>query len=200
MTRGQSCRGGGLRQARHALCAALLCGAALGPAPALAQSTDTATTNAGGQVVVVTPLSLVKVRDMDFARIGPRPTAGTVVLNPATEACAPTGGLVTSGQCSPAEFVGMGARRMMVRFQVTPTINLTGPGQAMVLDTMVVDTSPDLTFVGGNGNGLGAGNRRYRIESNSGIFAIQVGGTLRVNANQAPGRYTGTLTVTVQYN
>lgn len=200
MTWGKSCRGRGPRQARRALCAAVLCGMALAPAPALAGPNDTATTAASGQVVVVTPLSLVKVRDMDFARIGPRTTAGTVILNPATEACSPTGGLVASGQCVPAEFVGMGARRMMVRFQVTPTVNLTGPGQAMVLDTMVVDTSPDLTFIGGNGNGLGAGNRRYRIESNSGIFAIQVGGTLRVNANQAPGRYTGTLVVTVQYN
>jgi hypothetical protein len=94
----------------------------------------------------------------------------------------------------------MGARRMMVRFQMPTTITLTGPGQNMTVTNFTLDTTPDLTFVGGNGNGLGNGNRRYRIEPSSGIFTFRVGGRLNVNANQAGGNYTGTFQVTVQYN
>ena len=92
----------------------------------------------------------------------------------------------------------MGRRNFIVRIQVSSPTNLTGPGQTMVMDTMTLDTSPDLLFQS-NGNGNGVGNQRYRIVSNTGIFNFQVGGRLRVNANQAPGTYQGTFSVSVQY-
>lgn len=204
MTRWGSWRSGGLRQLRSvpglAIFAWLLACLMLAPTTASAQTPAVVTATATGRATIVAPLTLIKIDDMNFAKIAPRPTAGTVVLDPATNVCTTTGAILQIGSCQAANFAGMGARRMTVRFQVTSTVNLTGPGQPMVLDTMVVDTSPDLTFIGGNGNGLGNGNRRYRIDSPSGIFTIQVGGTLRVNANQAPGIYTGTFNLTVQYN
>ena len=60
-------------------------------------------------------------------------------------------------------------------------------------------TAPDLNYIGGNGNGLGNGNRRYQITSASGIFTLRVAGRLNVGANQRPGVYTGTFTVQVNY-
>lgn len=208
MTRGQSCRGGGPRQARHGLCAALLCGAALAPTPALAGPNDTATTSAGGQAVVVTPLSLVKVRDMDFGRIAARPLPGTVKIDPVTSGCTVTGPIIRIGTCQPAEFVGMGARNMNARVNLDSVVNLTGPGQAMVLDQVFLGTNSTITFAGnpnanGQGVGLTSGNgnaQRYRIQSPTGIFSLIVGGRLNVNANQAPGIYRGSISVTVQYN
>jgi Domain of unknown function (DUF4402) len=168
--------------------------------PALAGPTDTGAAAAVAEVAVMEPLQLVKMRDLDFARIGPTPTAGTVVLNPNDNSCTATGGLLHIGTCQAAVFGGMGARRMIVRINAPTTITLTGPGQAMVIDTITLDTVPDLQLQpNGNGNGNGNGNRRYRIVSNSGIFAFNLGGTLRVNANQAPGVYSASFDVTAVY-
>lgn len=199
MTWGKSCRGTGPRQAWRMLCAAGICGFMLQAAPAWAGPNDTATTTGAGTAVVVTPLSLVKVRDLDFGRIAARTTAGTVTLDPDQLTCAAVT-VIHAGACQPAEFAGMGSRRMMVRFQIPTTVTLTGPGANMTVTNLTLDTTPDLTYVGGNGNGLGNGNRRYQIVPASGIFTFRVGGRLNVNANQASGRYTGTFTVTVQYN
>jgi hypothetical protein len=136
---------------------------------------------------------------MDFGSIAPRATAGTVVLEPAGGTCSVTGAILQFGRCQAAEFVGQGVRNMMVRINLPANITLTGPSGTMIIDTLTQDVSPDLVLRGGNGNGLGNGNRRYQIVSTAGIFSINVGGTLRVGANQAAGVYTGTYSVTVVY-
>ena len=147
---------------------------------------------------MVSPGSIVKINDLDFGKIVARPTAGTVILNPATNVCTVTGAILHIGGCQAANFAGLGRRNFFVRITVSSPTNLTGPGQAMVMDTMTLDTSPDLLFAP-LGNGTGNASRRYQIVSINGIYNFQVGGTLRVNANQAPGRYSGTFTVTAQY-
>lgn len=184
--------------ARRALAAALLCGLALHPAAALAGPDDTATTTGAGQAVVVTPLSLVKVRDMDFGRIGARAVAGTVVMDPVSANCVAGGTLIHSGACVPAEFAGFGARLMLVRFQLPNSVDLTGPGTTMVLDTLTLDGGSELSLplIGGGGSPL---NVRRIIASLTGIFSVKIGGTLHVNANQAPGHYSGTFTVDAIY-
>ena len=208
MTRVNSCRGGGPRQVRRALAAAAACALALVGDPALAGPNDTATTAGAGRVVVVSPLSLIKVRDMDFGRIAARPLPGTVKIDPATSTCAVTGPIIRIGTCQPAEFVGMGAKNMNARVSLNSVVNLTGPGQAMVLDQVFLGTNSTISFAGnpnanGKGVGLTTGNgnaQRYQISSNTGIFSLFIGGRLNVNANQAPGIYRGSITVTVQYN
>ena len=168
--------------------------------PALAGPTDTGAAAAVAEVAVMEPLQLVKMRDLDFGKVGPTPVAGTVVLNPDNNDCTTTGGLLHVGTCQAAVFGGMGARRMLVRINGPTTITLNGPGQAMVIDTITLDTAPDLQLQSnGNGNGNGNGNRRYRIVTDSGIFAFNLGGTLRVNANQAAGAYSASFAVTVVY-
>ena len=198
MTQGKPYRTGGVRQPGRMLASALACGLALGASPAAAGPNDTATTTGAGQIVVVTPLSLVKVKDMDFGRIAARPVAGTITMDPVSANCVPSGTLIHSGACVPAEFAGMGARRMFVRFQLPSSVNLTGPGTTMVLDNFTLDGGSDLGIVQ-VGGGLGIGNIRTIINSLTGIFVIKVGGTLHVNANQGPGRYAGTFTVNAIY-
>jgi spore coat protein U-like protein len=189
---------GQIGHAIRALCAVLaLALSALLSTPAQAQRV---TAQARADAVVVTPLSLVKVEDLNFGRIAARTTAGTVTINVNTGACTITGGLIHQGACQFAEFAGMGARRMTVRFQIPTTVTLTGPaGATMLVDTMTLGTQPGLTLLGGNGNGLGNGNRRYSIDANSGIFTFRVAGRLNVGANQRAGVYTGSFPVTVQY-
>ena len=45
----------------------------------------------------------------------------------------------------------------------------------------------------------GGNAERYTIVTASGIYLLNVGGRLNVNANQAPGVYNGSITVSVQY-
>ena len=95
---------------------------------------------------------------------------------------------------------------MNARISLNSVVNLTGPGQTMVLDNVKLGTNSTISFAGNtnaNGQGVGPtqgnGNQRYTIATSSGIFVLNVGGRLNVNANQAGGTYTGSLTVTVQY-
>ncbi|WP_088308049.1 DUF4402 domain-containing protein [Novosphingobium sp. B 225] len=202
MTWGSFHRGFAPRHASRAigaLLAALIC--AVFPGTALAQ---VAQATGQSQAVVVEPLSLLKMQDLNFGRFAARPTAGTVTLDPDSGACSVTGTILHTGGCHYAEFAGMGTRRMTVRIQTPSTINLIGPGGAqMVVDTLTLGLAPGLSPVGGNGNGNGngngGGNPRYSINSNSGIFVFRIGGRLNVAANQAAGVYVGTFNVTVQY-
>lgn len=166
--------------------------------PADAQSASVVATNAQVQVVIVEPASLFATGPLNFGRVAARPTAGTIVVNPDNGNCTTTGGLVQSGVCSAGVFSGMGRRNMLMRINLPTSVTLVGPGGTMVMDTLTLDVAPDLvTATIGNGNGVG--NQRYRITTQSGIFSFNVGGTLRVGANQPAGVYTGTYPVTVMY-
>ena len=205
MIRGPNPSGARFAHLARAVCALL----AAFCTPALAAPNDTGSATSVAEVHLVAPASLIKTRDMAFGYILQQAAAGTVVLDAATDTCTTTNGLIRMGQCRSAQFSGMGVRNLQVRINGPTSILLTGPGQSMVLDTFRLDTSPDLTAIsgGGNGNGNAFGwsnapgqqNRRFRIVSPTGIFTFGVGGTLRVNANQAAGVYTGTFDVTVQY-
>jgi Domain of unknown function (DUF4402) len=183
------------RSTKRAVSAALVgaCASLLPTALHAESVTRVGTTDA----VVVERNTLIKVDDMNFARVGSRTTAGAVVLSPVTNLCTSPNGVVMSGTCQPAQFAGMGRRNFFIRVQYPTAITLTGPGQAMTVDTITLNASPDLTL---SPPGSSNGNRRYLIVSLSGIFSFKMGGTLRVNANQAAGVYNGTYTVTAVYN
>lgn len=162
-------------------------------APAQAQAVST---NATAQAVIVEPLALIKIRDLNFGRLAPVPAAGTITVNPDTGACSVTGAVVSAGGCGYAEFGGQGVRRMRIRITLPTTVTLTGPGGAtMTANTFTLGLAPDIVLVPTPGNAP----QRYEIASNSGIFAFRVGGRLNVGANQAPGVYNGNFTITVQY-
>lgn len=191
----------------RAVCATLLALACLtGAHTARAQNVGYATGTA--QAVIVERLTLVKVADMDFGMILPSALAGTVTVNPVTDACSATGGVTSVGNaCRAAVFAGRGANGLRARVTLSNITQLTGPGMAMTMDTFVIGANSSITFTGntnsqGNGGGLlnGNGNQRYSINDPSGIFTLNLGATLHVNPNQTPGVYTGTFSVTVQYN
>jgi spore coat protein U-like protein len=175
--------------------------------PASAQTNTRVTRAAPAKAVVLTPLSLVKTADLNFGRIAAVAAPGTVTIDSTTGAC--TYAVVSGiGPCAAAKFSGRGVIGGGVRIGLVSSTNLTGPGQTMVLDTLTVSGLNGALFVGnGNSNGRGLGltqgngnNNRFRISGVGGVFDFGVGGTLHVNANQAPGVYRGTVTVTVTYN
>lgn len=204
MTWGISCRG---RAPRHGWRAAwLLCAAglsALASTPARAEKVNVTGT---ARAVVVAPLSVIKVQDLDFGRIVPMPTAGTVTVDTVSGGCTVTGAVRQVGICHLARFDGMGTKNMNARISLTSVVDLTGPGQTMVLDNVILGPNSTISLTGNtNANGKGVGltkggnGARYSITTNSGIYSLYVGGRLNVNANQASGVYTGSISITVQY-
>ena len=148
------------------------------------------------QVGVIEPLSITRLDDLDFGDLVVT-TGGTVVLTPtATPTCVTTGGVVHSAECQPAVFGGSGqsGQRVRVRRPIGNTITLTGPGTDMTVTNITIDGDPDLVPVSSNPNW-----ERYTIGSADGTFVFRVGGTLNVNAAQAPGLYTGTFEIRLDY-
>lgn len=183
-----------LQRRYRALSAALVL--ALGLFAARPAHAERVVLNGAAEAVVVAPLSLVANEGLNFGRVAAGTAAGTVLLNPDSLACTTTGPILRTGLCQPAEFTGMGTRKMNVRIQIPTTITLTRVGgtQTMTVSNLTLDTTPDLTYFSGNG-----ANTRYQIAPNSGIFTFRVGGRLNVGANQPSGVYNGNFVVTVQY-
>jgi hypothetical protein len=192
---------GRLTLRQRAVCALLAALALiLFPAQAFAQSdTDTAPSVA----VILDTGTMAKSQDMDFGDIAQPSAAGTVVLTPTpTATCGITGGVVMrTGPCTAAEFAILGRKNWLVRIreQNGGTIVLTGPGGAtMTVTNMTIDVT-DMVNAPGGGNPPGTFGR-YRIVSDAGFATFRIGGRLNVNANQAFGDYTGTLSIQVLFN
>lgn len=152
------------------------------------------TARATAQATIVEPLGLVKVQDLRFGRIAVN-AAGTVTVNADSGACTASGGIIATGGCGFGQFAGQGSRKLTVRIQIPTTVTLAGPaGSTMVADTITLGATPDLAFLGMTG-----GTPRYQISSSNGIFTFRLGGRLNIAANQRPGQYSGTYSVTVQY-
>jgi spore coat protein U-like protein len=159
--------------------------------PILAQSQ----TSVSARTVLVDEESIVKVEDLNFGQIFGA-AAGTVVMTATTApTCTASAGLVHSGDCQPAEFIGKGVLGQIVRIKGPNAnrIDLTGPGANMRINNLVIDGGTDMAFQSGTG-----AFKRYLITNSTGFFTFRLAGRLNVGANQAPGVYTGTFDV--QYN
>lgn len=190
-----------LIRAPIALAIALL--ALLAPVNAQAQTSANANANvnSGDTVVaVLRPLSITKLYDLDFGGNIATAAGGTVVLDPSgTDGCVATGVIHVGDICQAAEFGGGGESGRIIKINLPADITITGPGDDMLIDTITLDTDPDLVRANQNGNQNNNGFVRYRIASDSGIFRFRMGGTLNINPAQAPGEYTGTFEVRVDY-
>lgn len=147
-------------------------------APALAAPQAT------GNAIVIHPVTVTKIKDLDFGVVTVT-TAGTAVLEPNADAFSRTGGVLGAGG-SPhcAEFVGAA--------QSSQVVNIRVPNQPSTL-TRVGGTE---TVTVSNFTLQGQSKRALARATS---FTFRVGGTLNVAANQAQGTYVGTFTVTVQY-
>lgn len=148
------------------------------------------------RVAVIEPLTITKLTDLDFGDII-GPSGGTIVLTPTvTPTCVATGGLVHTNECQPATFGGSGTanQRVRVRRPIGNTITLSGPGADMTVTDITINGDPTLNPVRSNPNW-----ERFRIGAADGTFIFRVGGTLNVNPNQAPGVYTGTFDIRLDY-
>jgi len=156
--------------------------AATVPFPAHAAPVDAAV-NASGKALILIPLTLTKVDNLDF---------GTVVSSSA------------SGSVSIA---ADGSGRTLIG-GVTPVASDPGfralfAGAGAVGEQVGIFLAPPPTLSDGNGNSLPISlsleTASVTIDSTRAFF-VGVGGTVNVAANQPDGVYSGIFTVLAQYN
>lgn len=177
---------------RACIGAALL--AIISGAPALAQSTQgpTRTRQAEAKAIVLRQLSFFRVQDLDFGDIIPGPTAGVVRIFPNGTRTVTGGVAVVGSTHQPARFAGLGSFNQQVLISVSSnTIQLTGPGTPMTLSQFEIGSTPTAI--------LSTTPTRFRITSTNGQFNFPVGARLAVGANQAAGDYSGSFSITLNY-
>jgi hypothetical protein len=167
--------------------------AAMAAAACLATPAMAAIKPGDAEVTIVTPLSFVIDDNLEFGRVIRGTTAGTVTVAP-NGTRSQTGGalLANGGGSKPATFAGMGTVNQRVDVSIgAPSILITGPGLPMRVHTFTLGSTPSAV--------LTTSPQRFRIGSATGIFSFPVGATLDVGANQAPGTYSGSWTITLNY-
>lgn len=165
------------------LIAAVMAASLLVPAAASAAPVG-AIPPAQGRVLLLTPLTLVKLDDLHFGTIITSPVPGTVTV-PADGSAATTAGgvtLLTSDPTTRARFVGAGSPNQDVILAVTNPGTLSdGLGNTVTVLSLDLD---------------GANTRT--IDSSRAFF-FHVGGTIQVGADQAEGLYESNFDVTADY-
>ncbi len=152
---------------------------------------DTKVANA--EVTVVRPLSFVIDDGLDFGNVIRGTTAGTVTIAPNGTRTS-TGGVILAngGGHKAASFAGQGTFNQRVDISLgANSIFITGPGVRMRVRDFIIGSTPSAP--------LTTAPRRFTIAAPTGVFSFPIGATLEVGANQAPGKYTGTWSITLNY-
>jgi hypothetical protein len=139
--------------------------------------------DAQGQVVVLRPLTLVKLEDMDFASIGV--TTGGATIDPISGNLTLSGGLVRlGGTPSPAVYAGAASKRTVVNIRVPKQpvlIRRVGGTETLSVSNFTLDGQ----------------DKRALADQQS--FRFSVGARITVPANAVEGLYEGEIDITVQY-
>ena len=176
------------------LLAALAASAAFAT-PAMAQTSASDTALARG--TVLRPLTLVKVagQDLDFGTVLASALPGTVTMDADGGGRSFTGGVTLLGLVTGqrALFAGVGVDGQSVDIHLDPpasgVLDHTNGVDTVAINSMTLDS-----------NGVGdAFDRTVTINDVNGAFLVGVGGTFAIAANQEPGVYSATFSVTVDY-
>lgn len=154
---------------------------AAGAANAQAQVNQSGT----GTVLVLNAGTLTEVDQLDFGHlIAGSIATGTATINPTTNVRTVSGGVVAAGGAPMrATFMASGTPNRVVTFNL-PNSSITisnGAGGTMTVS-----------------NFTRSGPTPLRLDA-LGFLTVHVGARLNVGVNQAPGVYTGTYTITVNF-
>ena len=173
---------------RFKFCLAALAATTAFASPAFAAVTASATAEARG--LVLQPLTLTKVDDLDFGTVLASAIAGTVTIDADTGNRTSGGGVtqVASNNGKRALFAGAGTANQVVNLTLSPPT-----GSVLVSTTNPADTIVVSNFVlqNGNANSLNIGA--------SGAFQVGVGGTFAIAASQPNGFYKANFNLTADY-
>lgn len=141
-------------------------------------SAKAASTSGNASATIAVPISVSESSALSFGSVIRSASAGTVVINTSGTRSVTGGVTALGGTVSAASFAVSGEGSAAYTISFTDG-TLTGPGTSMAVSTFTNDGSGSL--------------------SGGGSETVNVGATLSVGANQTEGAYTGTYTVTVNY-
>jgi len=169
---------------RYPLCAAVIAVALSGATPALAQAQ--ATQPMTSKALLLKPLTLTKLADLDFGTIVPSGSGDLVTINADTGArTSPSAGLVTSDPGQRARFASSGLNNTFVVLQISAPTDLTdGAGNRLTVTRLDLDQG---------------GNPLRTLTPASQVFFLGIGGQVFVRSNQQDGVYSGSFTLTANY-
>ena len=141
---------------------------------------------ANGKAIILVPLKLTKVQDLDFGTVVTSAASGSVVVDPSTGVATPSGGVTLVGSTSTAaQFDFAGTANQQVDFSVSsslPILLLDGVGDTLPLTALNLSATT------------------ATVDPTTLTVQVGVGGTIGVNANQPDGVYSNTFDVTANYN
>ena len=144
-----------------------------------------ATTDSDGRALILVPLTLTKIDDLDFGTVIPSAVSGVVIINATTGHRTFAGGVtgIPSLSGNRAYFGGAGVPNQPVFVMLSPPAQLTSAaGDTIDVLGLTIDGSPIRT-----------------IDPTTRAFFVGVGGTLLIGANQPEGDYTADFSMTVDY-
>jgi hypothetical protein len=170
----------------HVLRAALFSGALLASTSAFA-----AAQTGVGRVVAIRPTNILNTAPLNFGSIIPAATAGTVTINAQTGIRTRTVVTLAGGAFSRANFVAAGTPLRVVTLTLSPSpaITISNGAATMTINQLRVSAN------GGTPQPFGPNHTLNAI----GVLTFNIGGRLNVGANQAAGLYTGSFTLTMDY-
>jgi hypothetical protein len=168
------------------ICLAALAASVAVASPAFAQSV-TASATAEARGLVLQPLTLTRVDDLDFGTVIASAVAGSVTIDEDTGNRSVSGGVV-GVPTAPGQrglFAGAGTAGQQVDLTLTPPAGniLVSGANFLVVSSMVLD----------NGNSL------TRTIDPTGAFQVGVGGTFAIAASQPNGLYAADFDLTAEY-
>lgn len=135
------------------------------------------------RAVTLKPLSIVKIRDLEFGSLIPSGAGGTVVIDPTNDDRTVTGGVTEAGGTTQAaQFYTYGGPLQLVIITRGPLPTLTRAGGGSMNVTALTLNGATIRFINA-----------------AGLLDLRIGGTLAVNPNQPDGVYTGSFNITVDY-
>lgn len=145
-----------------------------------APQANAADVTGNASATIQTPIALSEDTAMNFATIIADTSGDVVTLTPAGSISAANTSTF-SGTAAAGAFSATGGANAAVSISFSTGDTLTGPGTAMPLGTFTTDAGGSPAFDG------------------SGDLAFNVGADLTINAAQTAGAYSGTYTLTVNY-
>jgi spore coat protein U-like protein len=175
-----------VKLSKHVIAAAIALTAPSVSSPASAAPVPAAT-EANGKVLILVPLTLTKLADLDFGTVIPSAISGTVTIDSKTGARGLTGGALDypSDVGHRGYFATAGSPNQLIIISVDAPANListTNPSDKIPVLALTLD-----------------GKTTRRVDPVTRTFFFGVGGVIQINPNQPDGTYESTFDVTVMY-
>lgn len=154
------------------------------------QAVEAATTGVPIQAIVLDPVQITQTRTLNFGSLTESGAGGSVVVDN-TDTITP-GGAVTSigGTIQAGGFTLKGSTGRQIDITGPASVNITNGTTNMAVGSFTINGAAGTINATAFTHSLAAATET----------GFRLGGTLTVGAGQASGTYTGTVTITANYN